>query len=128
DTTTVTGAAGFDSAAKSSLGMAFANATSVAGSGAITNLGSTAFNLTGTQAGTAGGVGYSGFSAADTATVTGAVGFDDNARTSEGMAFANATSVGGSGAIANVVGSFADDTRTSSASGIAYSGFGVVTG
>ncbi len=44
------------------------------------------------------------------------------------MAFANATSVGGSGSIANVVGSFADNTRISSASGIAYSGFGTVTG
>ncbi|MGS1126455.1 filamentous hemagglutinin N-terminal domain-containing protein [Rhodanobacter sp. UC4437_H4] len=128
DTTSVTGAAGFDSAAKSSLGMTFANATSVAGSGAITNLGGTAFNLSGTKTGNAGGVGYSGFTAADTTTVTGAVGFDDNGRTSEGMAFANATSVGGSGSIANVVGSFADNTRISSASGIAYSGFGTVTG
>ncbi|CAM5264981.1 hypothetical protein [Rhodanobacter lindaniclasticus] len=45
--------------------MTFANATNVAGSGAITNLGSTAFNLTGTTAGNAGGIGYSGFSSAD---------------------------------------------------------------
>ena len=128
DTTTVTGAVGFDNATKSSLGMAFAAATSVTGTGAITNLGGTAFNLTGTTLGTAGGTTFSGFTAADTTTVTGAVGFDDVAKTSQGMTFASATSVGGSGTIANVVGSFADNTGTSSASGIAYSGFGAVTG
>jgi hypothetical protein len=76
----------------------------------------------------AGGVAYSGFSAADTMAVTGAAGFDDSARASRGMTFANATSVGGSGTITNVGGSFADITGVSTASGIAYSGFGAVTG
>ncbi|CAM5264913.1 hypothetical protein [Rhodanobacter lindaniclasticus] len=44
------------------------------------------------------------------------------------MTFANATSVSGSGAIANVAGGFADNTGLSSASNIIYSGFGAVTG
>ncbi|HEX7732659.1 MAG TPA: autotransporter-associated beta strand repeat-containing protein, partial [Rhodanobacter sp.] len=128
DAATVTGAAGFDYATKASEGMTFAGATNVAGTGAITNLGSTAFNLTGSTAGTAGTTGFSGFTAADATAVTGAAGFDDSARSSEGMTFAHATSVAGSGTVANVAGSFADDSGTSSASGIAYSGFGAVTG
>ncbi len=93
DTTAVTGAAGFDSSTRSSSGIAFANATSVAGSGAITNLGGTAFNLVGTKTGNAGGVNYSGFTAADTTPVTGAAGFDSAAKSSLGMTFASATSV-----------------------------------
>ena len=128
DAATVTGAVDFDYATKASEGMTFADATNVAGTGAITNLGSTAFNLTGSTAGTAGGVTFGGFATADTTTVTGAAGFDDSARSSEGMTFAHAASVAGSGSIANVAGSFADDSGTSSASGIAYSGFGAVTG
>ncbi|MBD8871348.1 filamentous hemagglutinin N-terminal domain-containing protein, partial [Rhodanobacter sp. DHB23] len=128
DATTITGATGFDYATMSSDGMAFANATSVTGTGAITNLGSTTFALTGSTAGTVGSTSFSGFTSADTTTLTGAAGFDDTARTSEGMTFANATNVTGSGTIANVTGSFADDTKTSSASSIVYSGFDAVTG
>ncbi|CAM5264946.1 hypothetical protein [Rhodanobacter lindaniclasticus] len=44
------------------------------------------------------------------------------------MTFANATSVSGSGTIANVAGGFADNTGLSSASNIIYSGFGAVAG
>ena len=125
DTTTVTGASGFDYATRVSEGMAFAAATSVTGSGAITNLGSTAFNLTGNQAGTAGSTGFSGFNAADTTTVTGASGFDYATRVSEGMAFAAATSVTGSGAITNL-GSTAFNltgNQAGTAGSIGFSGF-----
>ena len=128
DTTTVTGAAGFDYTTKVSRGMAFADATNVAGTGAITGLGGTAFNLIGNKAGSAGSIGFSGFTAADTTTVAGASGFDDASKSSEGMAFDNATAVTGSGAIANVNGSFADGTGKSSASGITYTGFDTVSG
>ena len=113
--------------------VAFSGATpfgsgSLTGTGAITGLGSTTFNLNGTQSGTAGGISFGGFTSTDAATITSAAGFDDAAKSSEGMTFANATSVNGSGTIANVAGSFADNARISTASGIAYSGFGAVTG
>ncbi|MEO5831256.1 MAG: filamentous hemagglutinin N-terminal domain-containing protein, partial [Rhodanobacter sp.] len=129
DAQTITGASGFDSATKVSEGVAFAAATSVTGTGSITGLGATAFNLTGTTAGTAGGTSFSGFTAADAQTVAGALGFNDQAKSNQGMIFANATSVTGTGAITNVVGSFADDTLKSTASLITYStGFASVSG
>ncbi len=93
------------------------------GTGAITGLGSTAFSLTGTKAGTAGGISFSGFTAADTTTVTGAVYFDDSAKSSLGMTFASAAYVSGDCNITGIGGSFNVDTGVSSASGIQYSGF-----
>ncbi|MBU6246143.1 MAG: filamentous hemagglutinin N-terminal domain-containing protein [Xanthomonadaceae bacterium] len=115
------GDAAFSTAALSGTG-------SIAGTGAITGLGSSNFALTGANAGTYGGIAFSGFASADATHVSGAAGFDDTALTSEGMTFASATHVAGTGTIANVSGSFADDTGTSSTSGIAYTGFGAVTG
>jgi len=128
DAATVTGAAGFNTSDNSSLGMKFANATSVTGTGAITGLGSTTFNLTGANLGTVGTTTFNGFDTADTTAVTGASGFDDSTKTSGGMAFANATSVGGSGIISNVAGSFADDTQKSTTSNIVYAWSGSVSG
>ncbi len=127
-TTTVTGAIGFDVATKSSRGMAFVNASSVTGTGAITGLGSTAFNLTGWTLGTADSIAFSGFTAADTTTVKGASGFDDTTKTSQGMVFANATTVTGTGTIVNVMGDFAIDTLISTDSLINYAGFTSVVG
>jgi filamentous hemagglutinin family protein len=103
------------------------SATSSTG-GSISGLFSTAFNLTGPTAGTAGGIAFNGFAAADTTTVTGAVGFDDGLKSNQGMTFASATTVAGSGTISNVAGSFADNTLVSAASGIDYAGFTGVTG
>ena len=132
DTTTVTGASGFDYATKVSEGMAFAAATSVTGTGAITNLGSTTFNLTGNQAGTAGSTGFSGFNAADTTTVTGASGFDIGSKIGEGMTFANATSVAGTGTTATITGSgqtYTLDSSTAdkgSGNGVTWTSFGSI--
>ncbi len=125
DTTTVTGAAGFNYTTRVSGGMAFADATSVTGTGAITGLGSTTFDLTGTKAGTAGGIGFSGFTAADTTTVTGASGFNYTTKVSEGMTFAGATSVTGTGAISGL-GSTAFNltgNEAGTAGGIGFNGF-----
>src|SRR6478672_9812540 len=59
-TTTLSGASGFDQAAKTSSGMTFASATSVTGTGGITNMGATAFDVTGTTQGTSAGISHSG--------------------------------------------------------------------
>jgi filamentous hemagglutinin family protein len=103
------------------------SATSSTG-GSISGLFSTVFNLTGPTAGTAGGISFAGFAAADTTAVTGAVGFDDGLKSNQGMTFASVTTVGGTGTISNVAGSFADNTLVSAASGIDYAGFTGVTG
>ena len=127
--TTVTGATDFNHGLKSDNAMTFAAVTNVTGAGSITNLGATAFNLTGTTAGTAGLITYSGFTTADTTTVTGAVGFNDGLKSNQGMTFANAMSVAGTGDITNVLGNFAIDTLISSGSAIDYSaGFTSVAG
>ncbi|MBK9161366.1 MAG: filamentous hemagglutinin N-terminal domain-containing protein [Nitrosomonadales bacterium] len=96
--------------------------------GSITGLGATTFNITGATTGTAGGITFNNFTAADTTAVTGAVGFDDAAQSNQGITFASAATVSGTGAIANVNGSFADDTLTSTASTIVYTGFNAVSG
>ncbi len=95
----------------------------------ITNLGSTAFNLTGTEAGNVGTIAFSGFTAADTTTVTGASSFDDAAKSSLGMTFANATSVSGTNtAVTGVAGNFDDGLKKSAATGIVYSNAASVAG
>ena len=66
---------------------------SITGTGPITGLGVSPFILTGSTAGTYGGIGFSGFTAADAANVSGAAGFDDGSKSSEGMTFAAATNV-----------------------------------
>ncbi|HTM28469.1 MAG TPA: hypothetical protein VL097_03835, partial [Rhodanobacter sp.] len=101
---------------------------SIAGTGSITGIGGSPFDLVGANLGTSGGITFNGFASADATAITGAAGFDDVSKISRNMTFANATSVGGSGTIASVAGGFADNTGTSSASGIVYSGFDAVTG
>src|SRR5688572_15334383 len=103
--------------------MAFASATSVTGTGSITNVG-VAFNLTGTTQGTEGTIAYSWFTAADTATVTGASDFNHGLTSDNGMTFASATSVTGTGSITNVGVAFnLTGTTQGTAGTIAYSGF-----
>ena len=96
--------------------------------GSIGGIGSLTFALSGLNVGNAGGITFSGFGAADSTTVTGASGFDDAARSSLGMTFANANSVSGSATITGVAGGFDDASLTSANSGIAYSGFNAVSG
>ncbi|HWM44057.1 MAG TPA: filamentous hemagglutinin N-terminal domain-containing protein, partial [Burkholderiales bacterium] len=103
------------------------SATSSTG-GSITGIGSLTFALSALNAGTAGGITFSGFGSADSTTVTGAVGFDDTARSTLGMTFLSANNVSGSGTISNVAGSFNDATLVSAASAIDYSGFNAVSG
>ena len=102
--------------------------TASTGIWSITGLDSSTFNLTGNAVGTDGGVSFSDFTSADATSISGAVDFDDVSQSSRGMKFAAATNVSGSGTIANVSGDFADDSGVSSASGIAYTGFGFVAG
>src|SRR6185436_13108177 len=105
--------------------------SSVTGTTAGDITGTTTFNLTNNNLGTAAsGDTYSGFgSSSSTNTLTGAVNFDDGNQVSRGMTFASAASVTGTGAITNVAADFNDTTRISSASSIAYStGFTSVTG
>ena len=129
DTSVVTGSTNFDHGLTSTGGMTFANAASVTGTGNITDLGATTFNLTGTTTGTAGAITYHGFTTADTTTVTGAAGFNDGAKSSEGMTFASvAGTVTGTGAITNVAVNFDDTSKTSSATSLVYSGFASVAG
>ncbi len=106
DATTVAGAQGFNDAQRSSLGMSFASATTVSGTGAITGIGAGTFTLTGTTAGTTAQItgGYSGFTTADAQVVAGAQGFNDAQRSSLGMSFASATTVSGTGAITGMTG------------------------
>src|SRR5207244_13654851 len=66
--------------------------------------------------------------ASGASTIAGAVNFDDGAKSSEGMTFANATSVTGAGNITNVPANYNDATQTSSATSITYSGFSSVAG
>src|SRR3954464_1009989 len=80
------------------------SASSIGGS--ITGIGNATFDITGVKAGTAGGVGFTGFTAADSQTVSGAAGFDDAARSASGITFANASNVSGSGAVTNIAGNF----------------------
>src|SRR5437868_9710805 len=102
--------------------MTFANVTSVTGTGAITNMG-TSFGLAVTTSGTAGTIAYTGFTAADTATVTGAQDFNHGSKTNLGMTFANVTSVTGTGAITNMGTSFELGSATCSTAGkIPYTG------
>ncbi|MBI5658620.1 MAG: hypothetical protein HZC43_03510 [Nitrosomonadales bacterium] len=96
----------------------------MSGTGGITNMVAVPFNAT---TGVAGAITYTGFTAADTTTITGVAGFNDGAKTSGAYTFANATGVTGTGAISNVTTSFNDGTATS-ASGITYTGFGSVVG
>jgi len=91
-------------------------------------MGATAFDVTGTTQGTSAGISYSGFTAADTTTVTSAPGFNDGAKATAGMTFANAASVSGAGTISNVAGAFNDATQISATSGIDYAGFTGVSG
>jgi fibronectin-binding autotransporter adhesin len=98
------------------------------GTADVTNTAS--FALTGPNAGTgASGIAYSAFNAAsNTTAVTGAVGFDDGLKSNQGMTFASATTVAGTGTISNIAGNFAIDTLLSAASGIDYAGFTAATG
>src|SRR5260221_5786758 len=102
-----------------------ASLASVTGNGTSDVTGTASFALTGANAGNgASGIGYSAFGAAsNAATVTGASGFDDTAKTSLGMTFAAATNVTGTGTISGVTGSFDDATLVSAASTIDYAGF-----
>jgi filamentous hemagglutinin family protein len=129
DSTTITGAVNFNDTTKVTLGMTFASAADVTGMGNITGVAGT-FHLSGVTTGDSinTGIVYHGFTTADAATITGAVNFDDTAKSSEGMGFANATNVTGSGTIANVVTDFDDTTLISAGSAITYSaGFTAVT-
>ncbi len=136
DTTTIVGVQDFNHGDTERNGITFANLSDISGTGNITNMGSTAFNLTGITAGTAGGFTYSGFTAADTTTVTGAQNFNHNTVASRGMTFAGVTNVTGTGNITNM-GSTAFNltgTTAGTAGGFTYSGFtaadttGVLTG
>ncbi|MDH5387799.1 MAG: filamentous hemagglutinin N-terminal domain-containing protein [Gammaproteobacteria bacterium] len=90
--------------------------------GGITNMGATTFDLIGLTTGTAGGISYTGFTSADTTTVTGATGFDDTTLDNQGMIFASVNSVSGTGtALTGVATSFNDGTKVSG-SGVDYSG------
>jgi filamentous hemagglutinin family protein len=128
-------AVSFDAAngtgATTGIGGTWASVGTVIGNGSNTgviDLGTTVFALSGNQAGSAGGIDFSGITAADTTQVSGAAGFDDGTKSSDGVTFTNATSVGGSGTISNVAGDFDDGMGKSSVSGISYTGFGTVAG
>ncbi|HET7561243.1 MAG TPA: filamentous hemagglutinin N-terminal domain-containing protein [Rhodanobacteraceae bacterium] len=129
--TAVTFDAANGAGATTGIGGTWSNVANVIGNATnagIIGLGAGTFTLSGTNAGSAGGITYSGFTAADAAQVAGAAGFDDGAKSSEGITFANATNVDGSGTIGNVGGNFDDGTGQSSASSITYTGFGTVAG
>ncbi len=102
----------------------------MAGDGTADVTNTTSFALTGPNAGTgASGIAYSAFDAAsNTTAVTGAVGFNDGLKSNQGMTFASATTVAGTGTISNIAGNFAIDTLISTASGIDYAGFTAATG
>lgn len=126
DAAQVTGASGFDYATASSGGMTFANATSVIGTGSIAGLGSTAFDLLGTGAGSAGGIMFSGFTSADATTVTGAAVFDAGTRVGGGIAFDDVTSVVGTGSGATLTGTgltYALDDNVADAGSVNQVGF-----
>jgi len=127
--TTITGAVNFGDTTKVTQGMTFASAADVTGTGNITGVAG-AFHLTGVTTGdsVATGIVYHGFTTADATTITGAVNFNDGATSSEGMTFASAASVTGTGNITNVTANYDDTTQTSSATGITYSGFSSVAG
>ena len=116
--------------ATSGIGETWSGITTVTGNGtgSITNMGAAAFDVTGTMQGTSAGISYSGFTAADTTTVTGASGFNDGTKTGSGITFALSNNVTGTGTISNVTGSFDDATLVSAASGVDYAGFTAVTG
>jgi autotransporter-associated beta strand protein len=100
---------------------------SLIGAGAITGLGSTTFDLTGTQAGTAGGIGFSGFTSADTTTVAGAPGFDLSTKITDGIAFANATSVSGTGTLTGANATYdLVGVNAGSSGAVSWSGFGSI--
>jgi hypothetical protein len=133
DTTTVMSAPGFNDAGKSTAGMSFANATTVTGSGTISNVAG-AFNDA-TQVSAASGIDYAGF---NTVTGTGttlngvAGSFNDNSKTSAatGINYAGLAlnTVNGTGGTVNAVaGTFNITSKVSGASGINYSGLGVST-
>ena len=115
-------------AANSGLVSGSGSATSSLG-GSVSGIANTTFNIGGVSTGTAGGITFTGFAAADARTITGALGgFNDGTKTGSGMTFAAATNVTGAGTISNVTGAFNDATQISSATGVDYAGFNTVTG
>src|SRR5204863_2238190 len=99
---TVTGASDWDHGNKTDNGITFASVSSVTGTGSITNATGTTFNLTGgdTQ-GTISDVTYSGFTAANNQTVTGASDWDHGDDGESGVTFDSVSSVTGTGSITN---------------------------
>src|SRR6185436_17093057 len=139
DASTLTGAVNFDDTSTVSRGMTFASVADVPGTGAITSAtgfssvtgttagdiaGTTTFNLTNTNLGTAAsGDTYSGFgSSSSTNTLTGAVNFDDGNQVSRGMTFASVADVTGSGNISNITTFNLTNTTTGNSgdTGISY--------
>src|SRR5205085_2270261 len=112
----------------SATGIAYSGFTSVAGTLAGDITGTTSFALTGVNQGNgASGQFYTGFgSSSSAATITGAVNFNDTTTVTQGMTFANAADVTGTGDITGVAGAFhlsGLTTGDSVATGIVYHGF-----
>ena len=127
DSTTVTGAAGFDDAARSSLGMTFSSATSVSGSGTISNVSGNFDDASLVSA--ASGIDYAGFNAVSgtgTALTGVDISFDDTTRVSgsgvDYSGFTNLATVSGNATALTGIATSFDDTTQVSGSGTNYGG------
>src|SRR5204862_3042031 len=93
DTSTLAGALSYDHGASANQGITFTNATDVTGTGSVTNLVNTAFNITNTTVGAAAGVTYSAFTAEIGRASCRAGGYDQGVAGNQGITFASATDV-----------------------------------